>query len=153
MTFYHFHIRKWELDHKEGWALKNWCFWTLVLKTLLESLGLQGDQPGNLKENQSWLFTGGTDAEAEAEAPILWLPAAKNQLTGKDSDVEKDSKQEEKGMTEDEKVGWHHWLNGHEFEQALGDGKGQGSLTCCSPWSHKVRHDWATEQLYVHLYI
>ena len=85
--------------------------------------------------NQSWICTGRTDAEAEA--PILWPPDAKNWLTGKDSDAGKDGRQEEKGTTEDETVGWHHWLNGHEFEQSPGVGDGQGGLVCCGPWGHK----------------
>ena len=82
----------------------------------------------------------------EAEAPILSPPDAKIWLTGKDPDAGKDWGQEEKGMTEDEMAGWHHWLNGHEFEQTLGDGGGQGSLVCCSPWGRRVRHDWVTDQ-------
>ena len=87
------------------------------------------------KGNNPWTFTGRTDVEAEA--PILWPPVAKILLIGKYPDSGKDSGQEEKGMTEDEMVGWHHRLNGHEFEQALGDCEGQGSLVCCSPWGHK----------------
>ena len=93
----------------------------------------------NPKGNQSWIFTGRTDAEAEA--PILWPPDSKNWVIGKDPDAGKDWRQEVKGTTEDEIVGWHHRLNGHEFEQALGVGDGQESLVCCSPWGH----DWATE--------
>ena len=89
----------------------------------------------NLKGNQSWIFPGGTDAEAEVS--ILWPPDVKSRLIGKDSDAGKDWRQEEKGTTEDERVGLHHWLKGHEFEQALGDGEGQGNLACCSPWGHK----------------
>ena len=92
---------------------------------------------------QSRIFTGRTDAEAEP--PILWPPDAKNWLLGKDPNAGKDWRQEEKGMTEDEMVGWHHWLDGHEFEQALGVGDGQGSLECCSPWAHKELD--TTEQL------
>ena len=99
-----------------------------------ESLGLQGD-PVNPKGNQFWIFIGKNDAEAEA--PILWPPDGKNWLIGKDLDAGRDWKQEEKEMTEDEMVGWSHWLNGHEFEQAPGVGDGQGSLACCSPWDHK----------------
>ena len=100
-----------------------------------ESLGLQGDQPVNPRGNQSWIFIERTDAEAET--PILWPPYAKNWLFGKDPDAGKDWRQEEKGMTEDEMVGWHHWLNGHEFKQALGVCDGQGNLVCCSPWDCK----------------
>ena len=108
-----------------------------------ESLGLQGEPTVNPKGNQSWIFIG--RADAEAETPILGPPDAKSWITGKDPDAGKDWRQEEKGMTEDEMVGWHHGLNGHEFEQAPGAGDGQGSLVCCSPWGRKVGHDWATE--------
>ena len=122
--------------YKESWAPKNWCFWTVMLeKTLESSLDCKEIQPVHPKGNQSWLFIGRTDAEAEA--PTLWLPDVKNGLIGKDPDAGKDWRQEEVGMTEDEMVGWHHWLNGHEFEQAPGVGDGQGSLACCSPWGHK----------------
>ena len=139
------HVWTWELDHKESWVLKNWCFWTLVLEKILESpLECKEIQPVHPKGNQSWLFIGRTDAEAET--PILWPTDAKNWLIGKDPDVRKDWMWEEKGRTEDEMVGWHHWLNGHEFEQALGVGDEQESLMCCRPWgSQRVRHDWATE--------
>ena len=99
------------------------------------SLGLQGDQTINPKENDSRIFMGRTDAEAEA--PILWPSDAKSWLIGKDSDTGKDWRQGEKGMTEDKMVGWHHQLSGHEFEQALRVGEGQGSLACCTPWGHK----------------
>ena len=129
------HVWMWELDHEEGRVLKNWCFWTVVLEKTLESPLDCKIKPVNPKGNQPWIFIGRTDAEAEA--PILWLPDAKNQLIGKDPDAGKDWRQEEKGTTEDDMVGWHHQLNGHEFEQALGDGKGQGSLACCSPWGCK----------------
>jgi len=121
----------WELDHKKSWVPKNWCFRTGVGEDSWESLGWQGDQTVNPKENQSWIFIGRT--AAEAEAPILWPPDAKNWLIGKDPDAEEDWRWEEKGTTEDEIVGWHHQLNGHEFEQVLGVGHGQGSLACCSP--------------------
>ena len=97
----------------------------------------------NPKGNQSWIFIGRTDAEAEA--PILWPPDAKNWLIGKDPIAGKDWRWEEKGTTEDEMVGRHHWRNGHECEQAPGVGDGQGSLACCSPWGHEAGHDWATE--------
>ena len=127
----------WELDCEEGWALKNWCFWEKVVleKTLENPSDTKEIQPANPKINQSWIFIGRTDAEAEAL--ILWSPDAKNWLTGKDPDAGKDWRQEEKGATEDEMVGWHHRLNGHEFEQAPGVDDGQGSLVCCSPWGHK----------------
>ena len=109
------HVWMWELDYKESWALKNLCFWTVVLeKTLENPLDCKEIQPVNPKGNQSWIFIGRTDAEAET--PIVWSLDAKNQLIWKDLDVGKDWRQEEKGMTEDEMVGWHHWLKGHEFE-------------------------------------
>ena len=123
----------WELDHKKGWALKNRCFWTVVLEKTLESpLDCKEIKPVNLKENQSWIFTGRTDAGAET--PILWSPDGKYWLIGKDLDAWKDWRQEEKKKIGDEMVGWHHWLNGHEFEQTLGVGDGQGSLVSFSPW-------------------
>ena len=124
------------LDHEESWALNNWCFWTVVLeKTLERPLDCKEVQPVHPKGNQSWIFTGRTDAEAEA--PILWPLDAKNWHLGKDPDAGKDWRQEEKGTTEDELVGWHHQLDGHEFEQALEVGDGQGDLARCSPWGHK----------------
>ena len=107
----------WQLDHKEGWASKNWCFWTVVFEKTLESpLDSQEIKPVNPKGNQSWIFIGRTDAEAEV--PILWPPDLKKWLIGKDPDAGKNLRQEEKEKTEDKMVGWHHWLNGHEFEQA-----------------------------------
>ena len=134
----------WELDHKERWALKNWCFWTEVLDKTLESpLDCKEIQLIHPKGNQSWISIGRT--EAEAETPILWLPDAKKWLVGKDPNASKDWRQEEKGTTEDKIVGWLHWLDGHEFHQALGVGNGQGSLACCSPWGHKESD--VTEQL------
>ena len=126
----------WELDQKEGWALKNWWFPLVVLEETLESpLDSKETKPVNPKGNQSWIFIGRTDAEAEA--PVLWPPDVKNWLIGKDSDAGEDWGQEEKGTTEDEMAGWHHWLNEHGFEQTPGDIKGQGSLACCSPWGCK----------------
>ena len=105
----------WELDYKESWEPKNWCFWTVVLEKTLESpLDPKMIQPVNPKRNQSWIFIGRTDAEAET--PILWPPDGKKLLTGKDPDAGKDWRWQEKGMTEDEMVGWHHRVNGHEFE-------------------------------------
>ena len=133
----------WELGHKE-WVLKNWCFWTVVLEKTRESLDYK-IKPVSPKGNQSWIFTGRTDAEAEA--PILWPPDEKSWLVRKDPEAGKDWRQEEKGMTEDEMVGWHHQLNGHEFNQAPGHGEGQGSLACCSPWGCKSQtwlRDWTT---------
>ena len=131
----------WELDYKESWAPKNWCFWTVVLEK--SSLNYKGIQPVNLKGNQSWVFIGRTDVEAET--PVLWPPDVKNWLIGKDPDAGKDWRQEEKGTTEDEMVGWHHWLNGHESEQALRVGDGQRSLVCYSPRGHK--ESYMTERL------
>ena len=109
------HVWMWELDYKESWALKNWCFWTVVLEKTLESpLDCKEIQPVHPVGDQSWVFIGRTDAEAET--PVLWPPDVKSWLIGKDPDAGKDWGQEEKGMTEDEMVGWHHRLNGHEFE-------------------------------------
>ena len=137
----------WELDHKQGWVPKNWCFWTVVSeKTLENPFDCKEIKLVNPKENQSWIFIGRTDAEPEA--PILWPPDLKSWLTGKDPNAGEDWRQE-KGKTEDEMVGWHHWLNGHELEQAPEDGEGQGSLACCSPRVCKesdMWHDWATNQ-------
>ena len=126
----------WELDYKENWVLKNWCFWTVVLENTLESpLDCKEIQPVYPKGNQSWIFIGRT--EAEAEAPILWPPDVKNWLIGKDPDAGKDWGQEEKGTIEDEMAGWHHRPNGHEFEWTPGVGDGQGGLACCYSWGRK----------------
>ena len=126
----------WELDHQEGWGLNNWCFWTVVLEKTVESpVDCKEIKSVNPKGNQSWIFIGRTNDEAEA--PVLWLPNAKSWLIGKDPDGRKDWRQKEKEMTKDEMVGWHHWLNGQEFEQAVGDGEGQEGLACCSPWGLK----------------
>ena len=134
--FFNSHVWMWELDHKEGWVPKNWCFWTVVLEKTPETpLDCKEIQPVHPKGNQSWIFIGRTDVEAEA--PILWPPDVKNWLLGKDPDARKDWRREEKGTTQDEMVGWHHWLDGHEFVQALGVGDGQRSLTYCSPWGCK----------------
>ena len=136
------HVWMWDLDYKESWVPKNQCFWTVVLeKTLGSPLDCKEIQAVNPKGNKPWIFIGRSDAEA----PILWAPDAKNWLTGKEADAGKDWRQEEKGTTEDEMVGWHHWLDGHQFEQALGAGDGQESLVCCSPWGHKESD--ITEQL------
>ena len=122
---------------------KNWCFWTVVLEKTLESpLDCKEIKPGNPKGNQSGIFIGRTDAKAEA--PILWPPDAKNWLIWKDPDAGKDWRQEEKGTTENEMVGWHHWLNGHEFEHAPGVGDGQGSVLQ-SIGLQRVKYDWETE--------
>ena len=117
------HVCMWELDCEEGWAPKNWCFWTVVLEKTLESpLVCKKIQPVCPKWHQSWIFIGRTDAEAETL--ILWPPDVKNWLIWKDPDAGKEWRQEEKGTTEDEMVGWYHRLNGHEFEQASGVGDG-----------------------------
>ena len=125
----------WELDCEESWAPKNWCFWTVLEKTLESPLNCKEIKPVNPKGNQSWLFIGRTNAEAEA--PILWPTDANSWLIWKDPDAGKDWGQEEKGMTEDKMVGWHQWLNGHEFEQAPAVSDAWGSLACCSSWGHK----------------
>ena len=134
--FYSSHVWMWELDHKEDWVPKKWRFWTVILEKTLESpLDSKEIKSVNPKGNQAWVFIGRTDAEAEA--PILWPPNAKSQLIGKDPNAGKDWGQEEKGATEGEMVGWHHLLNGREFEQTLGGSEGQGSRACCSPWGLK----------------
>ena len=126
----------WELDHKESCAPKNWCFLTVMLEKTLESpLDCKEIKPVNPQGNQSWIFIGRT--EAEAETPILRPPDGKSWLIGKDPDAGKDWRQEEKGTTEDEMVGWHHQSDGYEFEQAPGIGNGQGRLACRSPWGCK----------------
>ena len=126
------HVWMSELDCEEGWALMNWCFWTVVLEKTPESpLDYKEIQCVHPKGNQSWIFIGRTTAETVT--PILWPLDVRSWLIWKDPDAGKDCRQEEKGTTEDEMVGWHHWLNGHEFEQALRVGDGQGSLACCSP--------------------
>ena len=123
----------WELDCKEGWGLKNWYFWTVMLGKPLESpLDIKEIKQINPKGNQLWIFIGRTDGEAEAL--IFRPPGGKSWLIGKDSEAGTDWGQEKNGVTDGEMVGWHHWLNGHEFEQTLGDNEGQGSLMCFSPW-------------------
>ena len=126
----------WELDYKESWAPKNWCFWTVVLEKTLESpLDCKEIQQVHPKGDQSWVFIGRMDVEAET--PLLWSPAVKNWLIWKDSDAGKDRRQEEKWTTKEEMVGWHHWFNGHEFGWTPGVGDGQGGLACCGPWGCK----------------
>ena len=138
------HVWMWELDYKESWVLKNWCFRTVVLEKTLESpLDCEEIRPIHSKGNQSWLFIGRTNAEAET--PILWPSDVKNWLIWKDPDARKDWRQEEKGLAEDEMVGWHHQLNGHKFEQTLGNCEEQGGLMCCSTWVAK-REDWSMEE-------
>ena len=126
------HVWMWELDPKEGWVPKNWCFWTVVLESPLDCKEIQPVHP---KGNQSWVFTGRTDVEAET--PVLWPHDAKCWIIGKDPDTGKDWGQEEKGITEDKMVGWHHWLDGHWFGWTPGVGDGQGDLACCGSWGHK----------------
>ena len=152
----------WELDHKEGWVPKSWCFWIVVLEKTLESpLDSKEIKSVNPKGNQPWIIIGRTDAEA----PVLWPLDSKSWLIGKDCDAGKDWRQEEKAATEDQMVEWHHWLCGHEFEQVPGVGDGQGSLACCSPWSCKDlvrRSNWTltnatailkmNSQIYFHVY-
>ena len=129
------HVWIWELDYKEGWVPKNWCLWNVILvKTLESTLDSMEIKPVNPKGNQPCIFI--RRIGAEVEAPILWPPDAKSQLSGKDPDAGKDWRQE-KGEKENEMVGWYHQLNGHDFEQTLGDKEGQGSLACCSSWCHK----------------
>ena len=130
------HVWMWELNHKEGWMLKDWCFWTVVLEETLESsLDCKEIKAVNPKENQTWIFIGKSDAKAEA--PVPWPSDFKSWLIRKDPDAGKNWRQEEKGTVEDKVIQWHHWLNGHEFERAPGDDEGQGSLACCSPWVSK----------------
>ena len=136
----------------ESWVQKNWHLWTVVFKKTLESpLDCKEVQTVHPKGNQSWIFIGRTDAEAEI--PTLWPPNSMNWLIGKDPDTGKDRRQEEKGTTEGEIVGWHHCLDGHEFEQAPGVGDGQGSLVFCSPWGHKEldANELTLIEPYVHL--
>ena len=134
----------WELNYKESWAPKNWWFWTVVLEKTPESpLDCKEIQLGHPKGDQSWVFIGRTDVEAKI--PVLWLPDAKSWFIWKDLDGRKDWGREEKGMTEDEMVGWHHQVNGHEFGWTPGVGDGQGGLACCSPWGCKESN--TTEQL------
>ena len=137
------------LDYKESWALKNWCFWTVVLEKTLESpLDCKEIQPVHPKGNQSWIVIERTDAEAETL--VLWLPDAKSWLIWKYPDAGKDWRQEEQGMTEDKMVGWNHQLNGHKFEQTLGEVKDRKAWYAASMslWgSQRVRLNWATNFL------
>ena len=134
----------WVLDCEQSWALKNWCFWTVVLEKTLESpLDCKEIQPVYPKGDQSWVFIGRTDVEAETL--ILWPPDAKSWLIWKDLDAGKDWGQEEKGTTEDEMAGWNHWLDGCESEWTPGVGDGQGGLACYNSWGCKESD--TTEQL------
>ena len=135
------HVWMWDLDYKESWALKNWCFWSVVLEKTLESpFDNKEIKPVHPKGNQSWIFIGRTDAEDEIS--ILCPPDGKNWLIWKDPDARNDWRQKEKGMTEDEMVGWHYWINGREFEEALRVGDGQESLECCSSWDCSWVSSW-----------
>ena len=130
------HVQMWELDHKEGWVLENWCFQIVVLEKTPESpLDSREIKPVNPKGNQSWVFIGGTNAEAET--PVFWSPNVKSQLIGKDPDAGKDWGLEEKGTTDNDMLGWNHWLNGHEFEQTLENSVGEEGLACCSQCGHE----------------
>ena len=130
------HVWMWELDCEESWAPKNWCFWTVVLKKTLESpLDCKEIQPVHSEGDQPWDFFGRNDVKAET--PVLWPPHAKSRLIGKDSDAGRNWRQEEKGTTEDEMAGWHHQLDGREFEWTPGVGDAQGGLACCDSWGHK----------------
>ena len=137
------HVWMWELDYKESWAPKNWCFWTMVLEKTLESpLDCKEIQPAHPKGDQSWVFIGRTDVEAETHTLATWW---ENWLIWIDPDAGKDWGQEEKGTTEDDLIGWHHRHNGHGFGWTPGAGDGQGGLACCGSRGHRVGHDWATE--------
>ena len=126
----------WELDYKESWVPKNWCFWILVLEKTLESpLDCKEIQPVHPKGDQSWVFIGRTDVEVETL--ILWPADAKSWLIWKDPDAGKDQRQKEIGVAEDEMVGWHHQRNGHGFGWTLGVGDRQGGLVCCGSWGRK----------------
>ena len=152
------HVWMWELDYKESWAQKNWCFWTVVLEKTLESpLDCKEIQPVHPKGDQSWVFIGRTDAEAET--PILWPPHVKSWLTGKDPDAGRDWGQEEKGVTEIEMAGWHHRLDGHEFEETPGVCNGQGGLaaaihgvTKSQPWLSNWTELMSKIMEYIHMW-
>ena len=145
----------WELDCEEGWALKNWCFWTVVLEKTLESpLDCKEMQPVHSEEDQPRDCFGGNDAKAEAL--VLWLPHAKSWLIGKDSDGGRDWGQEEKVTAEDEMAGWHYRLDGRESEWTQGDGDGQGGLACCDSWGRKQwdtteRLNWTELKVWINL--
>ena len=133
----------WELDCEESWALKNWCFCSVVLEKTESPLDYKKIQPVHSEGDQPWDFFGRNDAEAET--PVLWPPHAKSWLIRKEFDAGRDWGQEKKGTTEDEMAGWHRRLDGREFEWTLGVVDGQGCLACCNSWGHRVRHDWVTE--------
>ena len=144
------HVWMWELECEEGWVTKNWCFWTVVLKTLVSPLDYKEIQPVHSKGDHSRVFFGKNDAKAET--PVHSPPDAKSWLIGKDSDAGRDWRQKEKGMTEDEMAGWHHWLDGHESEWTPRVGDGQGGLACCDSWGCKESDttewlNWLTDWL------
>ena len=151
------HVWMWELNCEEIWAPKNWCFWTGLLEKTLESpLDCKEIQPVHSKGDQSWVFFGRNDAKAET--PVPWPPHAKSWLIGKDSDAGRDWGQEEKGTTENELAGWHHWLDGHEFEWTPGAGDGQGGLACWDSWGRKEsdtteRLNWLTDSFFYHFFL
>ena len=154
------HVWMWELDCEESWAPKHWCFWTVVLERTLESaLDCKEIQLVHSEGDQPWDFFGRNDAKAET--PVLWPPHVKNWLIGKDSDAGRDCGQEEKGITEDEMAGWHHLLDGCEFEWTPGVGDEQGGLACCDSWGRKQSdtterlnwiHTHTRTHTYIHLY-
>ena len=138
------HVWMWELDYKESWVPKSWCFWTVVLEKTLESpLDCKEIQAVHPKGDQSWVFIGRTDAEAVTL--VLWPPHAKSWLIGKNPGVGSEWGQEEKATTEDEMAEWHHRLDAQEFEWTPGVGNRQGGLACCDAWGCRVGHDWVTE--------
>ena len=150
----------WEMDYEDSWAPKNWCFWTVVLEKTPESpLVCKEIQPVHPKGDQPWIFIGRTDAEPEA--PILWPPYGKNWLIRKDLDAGKDRTQEEKGVTEDDLVGWHHQLNGREFKEVLGVGDGQGSLNAAvygvtksrTQLSNQTKLNWYSARKSIQCYV
>ena len=148
--FFSDHVWMWELDCEESWGPKNWCFWAVVLEKILESpLDCKEIQPVHPKGDQSWVFIGRTDVEAET--PILWPPDLKSWLFWKDPDVGKEWRQKEKGTTEDEMAAWHHWLDGREFEWTPGVGDGPGVLWFMG--SQRVGHYWAAELNWVELVV
>ena len=146
------HVWMWELDCEEGWALKNWCFWTVVLeKTLERPLNCKEIQPVHFKGDQPWDVFGRNDVKAET--PVLWPPYVMSWLFGKDSDAGRDWGQEEKGTTEVEMAGWHYWLDGRESQWTPRVGDGQGGLACCDSWGLKEldtteRLNWTEQQVY-----
>ena len=154
MVFSSSHVWMWELDYKEGWVQKNWCFWIVVLEKTLESpLDCKEIQPVHPKGDQFWVFTGRTDVEAETS--ILWLPDEKSWIICKDPDAGKDWGREENRTREDEMAGWHYWLDEHESEWTPAVGDGQGGLECCNSWGRKESDttDWTELHMNMKKYI